>query len=103
MATQAKRTRKQTTTRKTRRPAARRSVRSRRAPAAPPARARAVRAVARTRAPAPAPRLAAGWSTLRVMWRPAVAMATLPYRMYRVYRWAEAQSHRAGFQAPSAS
>ena len=36
-----------------------------------------------------------GWSTLRVVWRPAIAMATLPYRVYRVYRWAEAESHRS--------
>ena len=34
-------------------------------------------------------------STLRVVWRPAIAMATLPYRVYRVYRWAEAESHRS--------
>jgi hypothetical protein len=37
-----------------------------------------------------------GWATLHVVWRPAIAMATLPYRVYRVYRWAEAQSHRSG-------
>jgi hypothetical protein len=43
----------------------------------------------------PSARMAAGWSTLRVVWRPAIAMAMLPYRVYRVYRWAEAEQARA--------
>lgn len=43
----------------------------------------------------PIVRMATGWSTLQVVWRPAIAMATLPYRVYRVYRWAEAESHRS--------
>jgi hypothetical protein len=40
---------------------------------------------------------------MRVVWRPAIAMATLPYRVYRVYRWAEAQSHRSGGAGSHAS
>ena len=103
MATQAKRSRKQTTTRKTRRPAARRTARARKPSEASAASVRAARTLARSSAAAPAVRTMAGWSTLGVMWRPALAMATLPYRLYRVYRWAEAESHRAGYQAPSAS
>ena len=39
------------------------------------------------------------WKTLRVVWRPALAVATLPYR---VYRWAEAASHRSGAVAATA-
>jgi hypothetical protein len=103
MATQAKRSRKQTTTRKTRRPAARRTARARKPSEASAANVRVARTLARSSAAAPAVRSMAGWSTLGVMWRPALAMATLPYRMYRVYRWAEAASHRAGYPAPSAS
>ncbi len=36
--------------------------------------------------------VAASWPTLRLVCGPAIAMATLPYRVYRVYRWAEAAS-----------
>jgi len=96
-----------------RKPSARRSARkisrparSRRKPAvarstaARPASARSTAAArpasARSAAAArPATRLAAGWSTLQVVWRPALAMATLPVRVYRVYRWAEAEQARA--------
>jgi hypothetical protein len=49
------------------------------------------------------PQRAAGWSTLRVVWRPALAMAMLPVRVYRVYRWAEAESSRSAISAPPAS
>ena len=42
-------------------------------------------------------------STLRVVWRPAIAVATLPYRVYRVYRWAEAESHRSRAGGASAT
>lgn len=41
---------------------------------------------------------AAAWPAIQAfmpIWRPAIKMATLPYRVYRVYRWAEAQSDRA--------
>lgn len=29
------------------------------------------------------------------VWKPAIAMATLPFRLYRVYRWAEAEERRS--------
>lgn len=110
----AKRTRKPKAVRRAARPAARKgrstrkaiSARARRsAPRRSPARAtpdRARRAEApagavvwRATAARPIVRMAAGWSTLRVVWRPAIAMATLPYRVYRVYRWAEAERARS--------
>jgi hypothetical protein len=46
--------------------------------------------------------LAPGWSPIRLVWKPAIAMATLPYRIYRVYRWAEAESHRSRGASPPA-
>jgi hypothetical protein len=57
------------------------------------------RAAAMVQRVRPIARMAAGWSTLRVVWQPAIAMATLPYRVYRVYRWAEAESSRSAFSA----
>ena len=85
-----------------RKPSARRSARK----ISRPARSRRKPAVARSAAARPASdrsaaaarpgaRLAAGWSTLQIVWRPALAMATLPVRVYRVYRWAEAEQARA--------
>ena len=49
----------------------------------------------RTAGARPIARMSAGWSTLAIVWRPAVAVATLPYRVYRVYRWAEAEQARS--------
>ena len=118
MATRGKRSRKNASARKARRTAPRKSTRSRKSAAASarprrasPARSSAAsaRASAAARSAAPIVRrsvrpisLAAGWSTLRVVWRPAISVATLPYRMYRVYRWAEAESSRSAFAASSA-
>jgi hypothetical protein len=74
---------------------ARRSA-PRRSPATgTPERAAVGAALRRATAAHPMARMAAGWSTLRVVWRPAIAMATLPYRVYRVYRWAEAERARS--------
>jgi hypothetical protein len=100
MATRGKRSRKNPPARKARRPAPRKD-RGRRA-AAGPAAVRRSAAPIPSRSVSPISRMApellwssAGWSTLRVFWRPAIAMATLPYRVYRVYRWAEAESSRS--------
>jgi len=119
MATRGKRSRKNASARKGRRTAARKTTRSRKiaAASARPRRASPIRSSAgaaresdavRRAAPIvrrsvrPISRVAAGWSTLRVVWRPAISMATLPYRVYRVYRWAEAESTRSAFAASSA-
>ena len=115
MANRAKRSRKNPPARRARRPAPRKDARARRASATAerrqrPAAAKAAvrRAAARggaalvmSRSVRPISRMT-GWSTLRVVWRPAIAMATLPYRVYRVYRWAEAESTRSGFASPAA-
>ena len=89
MATRSKRPAKRTATRK---PTARRS------PAAAAKKKPAARSASRRKEdPTASRRIAAvpaNAGTLRVVWRPAIAMATLPYRVYRVYRWAEAQSQR---------
>ena len=93
----AKRTRKQPARRVSRssaRPVAR-PARSRRAAASARSAVRRAAASTRSAAVAPASRLSAGWATLEVVFRPALAMATLPARMYRVYRWAEAEQARA--------
>lgn len=108
MATRGKRSRKTSPARKARRPAPRKSAGRSRATRRGGARTRSARTAAagsrttaRRNAPAmrsalrPIARMAAGWSPLRVVWRPAIAMATLPYRVYRVYRWAEAESDRS--------
>jgi len=101
----AKRTRKP----KASRGAARKSARPARSPRKPiragargSARARARRAegataaaLRRTAAARPTSRMGAGRSTLGIVWRPAIAVATLPYRVYRVYRWAEAEQARS--------
>ena len=119
MATRGKRSRKNASARKARRTAPRKSTRSRKSAAASarPRRASPIRssagasrtgAAARSAAPIvrrsirPISRMAAGWSTLSVVWRPAISVATLPYRMYRVYRWAEAESSRSAFAASPA-
>ena len=83
----AKRTRKPKPSRRATRKAARPTRRTR----------KPVSTSARRPEPAarPSARMDAGWSTLRIVWRPAIAMATLPYRLYRVYRWAEAEQARA--------
>jgi len=83
----AKRTRKPKSTRRAARKETRPRRRTRKAVSARPRRS--------ATAAEPSARMAAGWSTLRVVWRPAIAMATLPYRVYRVYRWAEAEQARA--------
>ncbi len=118
MATRGKRSRKNASARKARRPAARKDTRARKAVAAVARRRRASRApskaaagrvgaVVRSAAPIvrrsvrPLSRMA-GWSTLRVVWQPAISMATLPYRVYRVYRWAEAESSRSAFASTAA-
>lgn len=102
MATRGKRTRKPAPARKIRR-AAPKKTSARRKPAAQTRRAQAkpkrAASAARTRIPTSSTNL----STLRVVWRPAIAMATLPYRVYRVYRWAEAESHRSGGAGSHAS
>ncbi len=104
MATRGKRTRNTAPARKARRPAPKKTT-ARRSPAARSKRAQAKpkqaeRAASRRRAESSAATRviapSSGWTTLHVVWRPAIAMATLPYRMYRVYRWAEAQSYRSG-------
>jgi len=118
MATRGKHSRTSAPARKARRPAPRKNT-ARRGPAPQAKRRQAERAARRSRAESaatsqvvassssrrtlrPIVRMAAGWSTLRVVWRPAIAMATLPYRVYRVYRWAEAESHRtSGIGAPA--
>ena len=92
MATRRKSSRKPAAARKARRPAPRKAARARRIAAAPAER-RAAPIV--DRSVRPIIRMAAGWSTLRVVWRPAIAMATLPYRVSRVYRWAEAEQARS--------
>jgi hypothetical protein len=104
MATRGKRSRKKASARRAGRPAARKATRARRAKgrrrlaSRAPAKAVAARLGAAVRSAAPSvlpiSRMAAGWSTLRLVWRPAISMATLPYRVYRVYRWAEAESSR---------
>jgi hypothetical protein len=113
MTTRGKRSRKNASARKARRPVARKDTRARKAAAAVAARRRAsqarpsaaaARAEAAARSDAPIVRrsispISAGWSTLRVVWRPAISMATLPYRVYRVYRWAEAESSRSAVAA----
>ena len=98
MATRGKSSGKRRPARKARRSAARKATARR--STAPQTRARqAKRAASRRRAEAatgrPIVATPSSWSTLRIVWRPAIAMATLPYRVYRVYRWAEAQSHRS--------
>jgi hypothetical protein len=113
MVTRGKRARRIAPGRKARRPAARNASRARR-PAA-----RAARRLGASRADASAAAAGArrgrgltaavrrsvralpqsGWSTLRVVWRPAIAMAMLPVRVYRVYRWAEAESIRSAISA----
>ena len=115
MATCGKRSRQNAPARKARRPAPRKDARARRAAGAAarrqrPGPAKVGRAAAARRGAAPAvsrsvrpiSRMAAGWSTLRIVWRPAIAMATLPYRVYRVYRWAEAESSRSAFASIAA-
>jgi hypothetical protein len=109
MATRTKRSRTKAGARKTRRASARKDTRARKAAAAVarPRRASRVRSNrpaagigAAARSAAPIVRrsvrpISTGWSTLRVLWRPAISMATLPYRLVRVYRWAEAESSRS--------
>ena len=117
MATRGKRSRKNPPARKARRPAPRKDARARRSAGAAarrqrpgPAKAAVGRAAAARRVAAPVlsrsvrpiSRMTAGWSTLRVVWRPAIAMATLPYRVYRVYRWAEAESSRSALASIAA-
>jgi len=106
MATRGKRTIKRATARKTRRPASRKPA-GRRTSAAASKKMQAERAASRRRAEAATNgRIVAassGWANLRVVWRPAIAMATLPYRVYRVYRWAEAESLRRSAGGPAAT
>jgi len=113
MATRGKRSRKNASALKARRPVARKDARARKAAAAVAGRRRASQArpsgaAARAGSTAlgatPIVRrsigpISAGWSTLRVVWRPAISMATLPYRVYRVYRWAAAESSRSAVAA----
>jgi hypothetical protein len=56
-----------------------------------------------SRAASPIAAASSSLSTIRVVWRPAIAMATLPYRVYRVYRWAEAESNRSSGAGSHAS
>ena len=94
----AKRTRKPKAARRAARPVARKGSHIRKAISARARRAAPRRSPPQSvpdRARRPIARMAAGWSTLRVVWRPAIAMATLPYRVYCVYRWAEAESARS--------
>ncbi len=117
MATRGKSSRHHAPARKARRPAPRKDARARSAAGAAERRkhpgaakaavgrdaeARRAAAPVVSRSVRPISRMAAGWSTLRVVWRPAIAMATLPYRVYRVYRWAEAESSRSAFALTSA-
>jgi hypothetical protein len=71
------------------------STRARRGARARARRVEGAPAAALPRAAGARPIMAAGWSTLSVVWRPAIAVATLPYRVYRVYRWAEAEQARS--------
>jgi hypothetical protein len=104
MVTRGKRARRIAPGRKARRPAARNASRARRpasradasAAAAGARRGRGLTAAVR-RSVRALPQ--SGWSTLRVVWRPAIAMAMLPVRVYRVYRWAEAESIRSAISA----
>lgn len=118
MATQARRSRKTAPARRAERPAARNQARARKATAPAARRPGRSRIAAKQAGPSSPsgrraaelvsrsvrsiPQRAASWSTLRIVWRPAIAMAMLPYRVYRVYRWAEAESNRSAISAPAA-